>query len=597
MIDKIYEFGKTLQKAENNFPEKTIGGYICIDKNGTLLGIEQIKEKYKIRIPALPNTGSSSSNVLFEKLTLVCGFNKNIRDNDYVKKLQQAMEYESKTFNTEYTKPIYLFAKNIREDELLLNKTKEYIAENKVKDVLFSFKIQDQKAESIENIISSVEAICEKYTSKKEERTITSSVTGNCVKAFDATYKIPSPGKFQNPPLFPFSKNNSTSSYFLSGNEIACIGEEEGTVVFQAFQELFRDDKHYSSLFKLLHWCTMKSGKNEELLQKAENDFDFFTYDEIKTNNNEDTEEDITSDVSKTTISDSEVSKILNPNEVVSKQFDIYDDVVYHSMYFKQTTNSRYSTYDYTEMNMKKLLDNINKFKQDSLIKFFGDNYYIKNLYSYLYSFIPTDSNGRQKESDKAGWINNSFGANINKLISSIYNNTQIPIRFVIYALNCIKTTIICFDTDDKDKCFYQRNIKNQYIASVNTLTIYKNRKKEESNNMDTSAYKLGQLFALYEYIQKRATGGTSVNNMFGITMKYPKRAFPRLERLAQISLNSENIKDYKQYYNKRIDEICSEINNLPDSFGTDQQVEFCLGYHSERFGKNKENDKNEKEN
>ena len=69
MIDKIYEFGKTLQKAENNFPEKTIGGYICIDKNGTLLGIEQIKEKYKIRIPALPNTGSSSSNVLFEKLT------------------------------------------------------------------------------------------------------------------------------------------------------------------------------------------------------------------------------------------------------------------------------------------------------------------------------------------------------------------------------------------------------------------------------------------------------------------------------------------------------------------------------------------------
>ena len=114
---------------------------------------------------------------------------------------------------------------------------------------------------------------------------------------------------------------------------------------------------------------------------------------------------------------------------------------------------------------------------------------------------------------------------------------------------------------------------------------------------MDTSAYKLGQLFALYEYIQKRATGGTSVNNMFGITMKYPKRAFPRLERLAQISLNSENIKDYKQYYNKRIDEICSEINNLPDSFGTDQQVEFCLGYHSERFGKNKENDKNEKEN
>ena len=98
----------------------------------------------------------------------ICGFNKNIRDNDYVKKLQQAMEYESKTFNTEYTKPIYLFAKNIREDELLLNKTKEYIAENKVKDVLFSFKIQDQKAESIENIISSVEAICEKYTSKKE---------------------------------------------------------------------------------------------------------------------------------------------------------------------------------------------------------------------------------------------------------------------------------------------------------------------------------------------------------------------------------------------------------------------------------------------
>ena len=116
---------------------------------------------------------------------------------------------------------------------------------------------------------------------------------------------------------------------------------------------------------------------------------------------------------------------------------------------------------------------------------------------------------------------------------------------------------------------------------------------------MDTSAYKLGQLFALYEYIQKRATGGTSVNNMFGIVMKYPKRAFSRLERIAQISLNSnnENIKNYKSYYNKKIDEVCSEIINLPDSFNVDQQVDFCLGYHNERFGKNKENSKDEKEN
>lgn len=604
MIDKIYEFGKTLQKSENNYPEKSIGGYICLNKNGDFLGIEQIKEKgYKIRIPALPNTGSSSSNILFEKLTLVCGFNQNTRDNDYVKKLQQVMEYETEIFNTKYVKSIYLFIKNIREDKQLLNDIEENIKANKIKDVLFSFKVQDQKAENNKNIILSVEAICKKYTNKKEEKMIISSITGNSTIAFNTTYKIPSPGNFQNPPLFPFSKSESTSSYFLTGNEIANIGKEEGEIVFQAFQELFRDGKHYSPLFKLLHWCTLKGNQNDELLKNAEDKLIFFTFDEITTESNqkdeETTEDDKTLENQKITMSDNEVAQILNPNEAISRQFDIYNDVVYHSMYFKQTTNSRYSIYGYNEMNMKNLIDHINKFKQNSLTVFLNNNYYIKNLYSYLYTFVPVDADGKSKETNKAEWISDFFGTNINKLISSIYNNTQIPIKFVSYALSCIKNIIMCFDTDDKGKCFYQRNIKNQYIASVNTLNIYKNRKKEEDNSMDTSAYKLGQLFALYEYIQKRATGGTSVNNMFGIAMKYPKRAFPRLERIVQISLNSnnENIKNYKSYYNKKIDEICSEIINLPDSFNVDQQVDFCLGYHNERFGKNKENSKDEKEN
>jgi CRISPR-associated protein Csd1 len=102
------------------------------------------------------------------------------------------------------------------------------------------------------------------------------------------------------------------------------------------------------------------------------------------------------------------------------------------------------------------------------------------------------------------------------------------------------------------------------------------------------TAYRLGRLFAVLEGAQKTAVpgaGATIKDRYYGSASATPRAVFPQLIRLAQ-----HHLKKIKQNNNgrdwgleKRIEEICGEIDAFPAHLKMEDQGLFAPGYYHQR--------------
>lgn len=551
MLDKIYEYAATHCKdiKPTTFQQKRIGGYICLDHDGNYESVELVENPEPKYLVSISNTGSSTTNIIIEKLKVIVGeCGSKTRDADYMKKAAIVAD------NSSHLSALITFLKNIREDAALRGQVLSDVVDSdqKLKNDLFSFKICGNKIEDDESVINGMlmamptketDIIGISYLSGEKKTLSSESVK---FKFKDAGYDTP---------LAPFSKQKSTESYYQSGSMIARIGEDETTLIKAGLEQLLNDPKHYNNFFKMVHWYDEES-------EQADEDDELFSFTEFKSINEDEENENTDSK-----LYDKQASSVLNAVQHLdeSKLGNIKENR-YHVMFCYAPCDSRYRLYGYRVWNVRDVRNNLLKFKQDSSIVINGLDKGIDNLRSYLFFFIPASV-----KKDRDTYIKNIFGNNIERLIMSAYEDTQIPDVFLNKAIH-IASCYIAYG----DGTYHLSN----YFNAIKTIQLYLNRRK---NGMEvTTPYVCGRIFAVYQKLQEDVTKGTSVSNLFTMAKEYPSRVLGRLSSLSTHHFNSSEIKHTGKaiYYSKMLNELYAEIDSIPHKLTREEQAEFILGYY-----------------
>jgi CRISPR-associated protein Csd1 len=173
-------------------------------------------------------------------------------------------------------------------------------------------------------------------------------------------------------------------------------------------------------------------------------------------------------------------------------------------------------------------------------------------------------------------YVKNTFSNNIEKLIYSVYDAKQIPEIFLYKSVQ-LASHYISIDQNKKDGKIFS---KNQYFNAISTITLYINRKEEHMSNIN--AYTCGQIFAVYEKLQKDVTNSNNISNLFDMAKKHPSIILSRLATLSKHHLNSAKIKNsgISHYYAKMISELYAAIETIPNTLNIEEQAQFILGYY-----------------
>jgi CRISPR-associated protein Csd1 len=137
----------------------------------------------------------------------------------------------------------------------------------------------------------------------------------------------------------------------------------------------------------------------------------------------------------------------------------------------------------------------------------------------------------------------------------------------------------------DQDINYVRAAILKAIIVRKNR--IYK-RNMEVTMSLDKEnknpAYLLGRLFAVLEKSQTDALGkninATIKDRFFGAASATPKAVFPQLLRLSQHHIEKA---EYGRLNDKRIEEILCDVKNFPAHLSLDEQSIFILGYYHQR--------------
>jgi hypothetical protein len=292
-----------------------------------------------VYVPAIANTGGSSTNILLEKYNIVLGHHDSaVRDMDYMEKTHKVME------NCEVLIPVFVFLQTVRNDQTLLNAVLDDINNSgcKIKSELCSFKINGQKIEEREDVISAMLLALPITENNLVGR---SSLTGETKKLCVTPVKFKFKYAGYDTPIAPFSKSKSTESYYQSGIEIARIGEDEVSILKAGFEKLLNDPKHYNPFFRMVHWY------DKDLNVDTKNDFIF--------NFMEHSKSEESSLVNNDEYDEQAKDALLAAQEIDLKYIGNIKDNIYHIAFCYAPCDSRYRLYGYREWNIVDLVNNI----------------------------------------------------------------------------------------------------------------------------------------------------------------------------------------------------------------------------------------------
>lgn len=601
MIDKIYEYGLKYKEkyGDTSLSSIKIESYICLDEEGNFQSIEVLEKKNleEIKIPKIPNTGGTLPNILIEKILVIVNEPENeSRDKKYLDFARKCEEI------TNVLHPVVVFLENVRQDSEKKLQFLNYCTENKLdiskdndkktnkpetgkmKKLIgnCSFKINGIKIQEIEDVVFAMKQVLSNYlsgdNSSSDKKMVISAISGNIVPMFSGEKKVNIVGER---PLIPMSEE--LSSYFSTvgtgkNAEITIpIGDEEGKLIATILTDFCKKGgNHYNNFFHLLHWFDGEIQENEE----SEDAFVFFDPSFIS-----DKESDKIDAERENLIRDKQYQELTKSIETIdTSQIGEISNDMHHIVFCYPPEKGRWCMYGYKQQSTKQLKNNVDKFKKDSEIliqkkdengKSVGNNLVgIKNLYTFLYGFIPNKTN------DKSDWLKNTFSKDIDRLVMSVYDNTQIPIVFYQKAIS-IASHFISIDKQ-KNEMDDKRYFYPNYLNALKAITLYKNRKDNKNMKEISNAYVCGQIYAIYEKIQTEATRGTSVIDMFDKAMHYPSRILTQIVPLSFHHLNKEETQKRKTYYQKMLSELYSKLNEIPKECCLDEQADFILGYYNQ---------------
>lgn len=564
MLDKIYDFALKNNKniLSSDFKQKKIGAYIMVDTDGNYQLVDIVEQPEGSYFPAIGNTGASMTNIIIEKTDIVlCNNTTAVRENYYINKVKECVEH-SPTLQ-----PVLTFLNNVRNNASLKNSVLNDLKNGsvKLKSDLISFKINGDKIEQNKDVVDAMlKVIPHSNTSSTGISSITNEEKPLCQEPVKFKFKVAG----YDTPIAPFSKSKSTESYFQSGAIISRIGQDEIDIIKSGFETLLNDGKHYNEFFKLIHWYDDEL--NEKIKEEPFFDFLSFSKNSSVSENINNTETDVQNNALKY---DKQASEILNSVQNINeKTVGNIKDNFYHVIFCYAPCDSRYRLYGYREWNIHDAKKNLDIFKKDSTIDIMGEQSTIDNLRSFLFSFVPANI----KMHDREQFIKKTYGSNVDRLIYSVYDNTQIPIIFFRKAID-IASHYISIDKNKNtkdDKYYFSSN----YYNAIKTIKLYQNRKENYMQNKN--AYLCGRAFAVYEKLQNHATNGMSVSGMFDAAKKYPLRVFNQLSSLSKHHINKLGNTGSAIYYKKLLDSFLGEMDTIPTKFSLEEQGDFILGYH-----------------
>lgn len=170
-------------------------------------------------------------------------------------------------------------------------------------------------------------------------------------------------------------------------------------------------------------------------------------------------------------------------------------------------------------------------------------------------------------------------------IFQAILNGTAYPNALLETVVRRIKT-----DSDDEKNKFIKINkVRIGIIKACLNRKARLSGKKEEItmalNPQNTNpAYLCGRLFALLEYVQRKASGDslnkTIKDSFFASACSKPSVVFPRLIKLSQ---NHMGKFEGGSYYNKLMGEVVALLENeFPQTLSLDEQGKFIIGYYHE---------------
>ena len=160
------------------------------------------------------------------------------------------------------------------------------------------------------------------------------------------------------------------------------------------------------------------------------------------------------------------------------------------------------------------------------------------------------------------------------KLFEAVMYHSRFPAALLETLVRRVKTDRYINDTRaGLIKAYLNRNEKEEIKLAL------------DKENRD-QAYLCGRLFAVLEWLQKRALGDlntTIKDKYFASAAAKPATVFPKLLTLAQAHIKKLDGEGNKVYYNKLIGQIINDINDeFPTTLSLVDQGKFIIGYYQQ---------------
>lgn len=236
------------------------------------------------------------------------------------------------------------------------------------------------------------------------------------------------------------------------------------------------------------------------------------------------------------------------------------------------------------ENSFGKFLDNIQSFYDDFAIEkpaFIEENYI--PLWRLLKETVPPMSKDDASSLPLPGLMS-----------EAILLNKRYPVSFINGIMARIRAeNNVSYRKAAAIKGYYSRNAGKNFPKEI--LCMGLNKETHET------AYVLGRLFAVYEYLQDVAIK----NIVTSITDKYfssactsPAHVFPRLMNLGKKHLRKIKDRSISVYFSKEIEGLLSMLDEpIPMRFSTEQKCVFQLGYYMQKQERYKGKKDKEEEN
>ena len=278
--------------------------------------------------------------------------------------------------------------------------------------------------------------------------------------------------------------------------------------------------------------------------------------------------------------------KNIKQTDIDANDFNIETTTVYTVII--KADGYRFSIRYFDASPLIRTLNNINKFYKDTKIQKEkpdqNDNISIKQIIS------SSKSDAQENNSDK-----NRTSSEFFKTYVSILNNYELPLSLYIGVINN----------------FNKKQFGNYASASVIKYFLINkfNLEGEKLINMDYEsnniAYLLGRLFAVAETVQYQTQGISGVKRLFSSASTNPATVFPMI--ITQLNRNIQRFKksSFREEYTKLVCDIFSKIDtdDFQKILSIEERGRFDIGYYHQKNelinkykknNENKENDENE---